>query len=261
MHSARKEIQKQGYTRCEGVFNAEEVADLLLRVKTLQNTFSPPDVSSVPKLNQGHSIVYSVETKDIEIFRALIGKQEVVDVLKFFLNDQWYTQIPKDDPNFILRAMIARTGGPQTLPLHIDSFIPSSGHLPFVMQVSVVLETQTIENGCTFCVPGSHLWDRYADNNIDMKDIVPLVANAGDVVVWDSRLFHGAYPNLTEHTRWSLVATFTRWWIKQNYQTLRSMRQDVMTTLSTTERAILGFYCDPPLNEYERIDIKSGYLN
>ena len=31
------------------------------------------------------------------------------------------------------------------------------------MQVALILEDQTIENGCTL-LPGSHKWDHYADN-------------------------------------------------------------------------------------------------
>ena len=79
------------------------------------------------------------------------------------MNDNWYKQIPQDEPNYILRAMIARNGGETLLPLHIDSFIPNSGKLPFVMQLAVILDEQKVENGCTFYLPGSHRFDQYGE--------------------------------------------------------------------------------------------------
>ena len=81
----------------------------------------------------------------------------------------------------------------------------------------------------------------------------------GDIALWDSRLWHGAQPNVSGNDRWSIIATFTRWWIKQNYQTPNALPKDFVDSLEPHELTIMGFNSFPPLNEYERVDIKRGH--
>lgn len=259
LYSHLKNIYSDGFTVLPSVFDKSVIHTAINRLSLLEDSLIPPDVASIPRLNLGHKVLYNLECKDLFFIRLILNSPQIINILKECLNDTWYKQIPKTDPNFILRAMIARSGGPTLLPLHIDSFIPNSGKLPFVMQVSVILEDQTINNGCTFCIPGSHKWDSYADNSVGHANVVPIPTSAGDVVVWDSRLHHGAFPNNSNSTRWSLIATFTRWWIKQNYQTPLGVPLSLKKELSNIEKSILGFCSSPPLNEFERIDIKAGY--
>jgi len=217
-----------------------------------------PAQDSIPKLNKGHSVVYTLESKDIR-FIQLIFNHPLLRRLKIaVLNDEWYKQIPKENPNYICRTMLARSSGENSLPLHIDSFIPSSGKYTWVLQIAVALEDFNFDNGCTLVVPGSHLEDRYAKQE-DLSDAIPLELKAGDIVAWDSRLWHGANPNNSKKTRWSIIGTFTRWWVKQNYNMKMNMPNDIYQNLSDEEKSILGFCCMPPDSEYDRIDIKGGY--
>jgi ectoine hydroxylase-related dioxygenase (phytanoyl-CoA dioxygenase family) len=252
------EIQLNGYAIIKKGIPEDLIVSLIEKIKFLDENIPKPNSDLIPRLNQGHKIVYSLENKHLIFTKAMVSHPIVQKVLQKLLNDKWYKQIPEENPNYILRAMIARTGGKTMLPLHIDSFIPSSGDTTFVMQVAFILENQNIENGCTFCVPGSHKYDRYATQE-DMNYIIPLPSERGDIVIWDSRLFHGAYENKSDKTRWSFIGTFTRWWIKQNYSTVLNVPDSIFNNLTDIEKSILGFCCTPPLNEYERIDIKAGY--
>ena len=142
--------------------------------------------------------------------------------------------------------------------MHIDSFIPSSGTVPFVMQALFAVDDSTMENGSTIVVPGSHLSDQYATQEA-VRESIPVELNQGDFVLWDSRLWHGAKPNISGEDRWALITTFTRWWIKQNYQTPMSLDKELSDLLNPCERTIMGFNSYPPFNEYDRIDIKKGH--
>ena len=126
------------------------------------------------------------------------------------------------------------------------------------MQSALILDDQNENNGCTIVVPGSHLYDEYATQE-SLANAIPIISSAGDLVIWDSRLWHGAIENNSKKDRWSLISTFTRWWIKQNYQITNELPKDIYDDLSTEEKTIMGFCCSPPRNEYERIDIKAGY--
>lgn len=256
--NAVSEITKFGYYRFEKAFSNSEIENFKNELNKIKQNDIPPDESTIPYLNKNHEVVYSLEWKSPVFLRALLDHPDISNVLKYFLNDTWYRQIPQDLPNYILRAMIARSGGNCLLPLHIDSFIPGNGSYVFMMQAAVILEDQNIENGCTFCVPGSHRSDRYADNENDLTKVVPIESFAGDVILWDSRLHHGAFPNKSKLSRWSIIATFSRWWIKQNYQTHQNLTENFKKGLTEKEKIVLGLCCIPPINSSERIDIKAG---
>ena len=82
---------------------------------------------------------------------------------------------------------------------------------------------------------------------------------AGDVYVWDSRIWHGAGPNPGEGTRWSLIATYCRWWLKQMFDITGTLPQSVYDTLTDRQKAVMGFCSIPWSSETQGIDMKRGY--
>jgi len=253
-----KRIESDGFCIIKNAVNENTAAVLLEKVKTLYERGDKPDQSSVPRLNQLSKVVYNPDHKDVFFSKTIFSIDPLRNILIHFLNDAWYKPIPKDMPNYILRAMIARSSSDSALPLHLDSFIPSSGKHSFIMQAALLLNDQTVENGCTIVVPGSHRSDEYAPPEM-FDSAEPILASKGDLVIWDSRLWHGALPNTVGGERWSLISTFTCWWIKQNYQTPISLPDNIYRDLNNEERAIMGFCSYPPHDEFERIDIKAGY--
>jgi hypothetical protein len=251
-------LAADGYAVVRGAVAPDVAADLLARMKALSAERSPPDASGTPFLNRGHDVLYNLQREDVRYARMFTGDPRVMAVLMGLLNDTWYRQIPQGRPNFIMRSLIGRSSGDGVLPLHIDSFIPSSGKLCHACQVAVVLEDQTPERGCTVVVPASHRSDAYADQSA-MADAVPIETRPGDLVIWDSRLWHGALANTTTHSRWSLIATFVRWWMKQNFDVTGALPQAIYDQLTDDERAVFGYCSLPPRDEYERTDIKTGH--
>jgi hypothetical protein len=247
-----------GYVTLPGALSPAQVEALLAPMLRLHEARARLDDADQPFLNRGHGILYNLQREDIAFARAFTGDPLLMAILRGLLNDAWYKQIPQDQPNFILRSLIGRSSGDATLPLHIDSFIPSSGKLCFSCQIAVVLEDQTRERGCTVVVPGSHRADSYADQSA-MADAIPIETRAGDIVVWDSRLWHGALGNQTGATRWALIATFVRWWLKQNYDLTGTLPQSIYDQLTDDEKAVFGYCSLPPKDEFERTDIKTGH--
>jgi hypothetical protein len=261
MHSIEhhvKELAEQGFTRIEQGIDANSVGNMLSLVKGLYESLPPTAQDNVPYLNRGHSMIYNLQNKDIRFVHLMLRHPTLRAILMTALNDQWYRQIPADKPNYLLRSLLGRSGGPEPLPLHIDSFVPSSGSFSWSVQAAFVLEDQHSENGCTVAVPGSHRFDRYADQK-NMKDAVPVVSKAGDIFIFDSRTWHGTTGNKSGKSRWSIIGTFGRWWLKQNYDIPRSIPGHIRSQLNSEELSIMGFCSIPPLDEYERIDIKGGY--
>ena len=208
-----------------------------------------------PDRDSGDMLVYSLQNRE-RIFIDLLGVPFVRRLCMAKLNDQFYRFLPVDKPNYILSYYNARSSGGK-LDLHIDSYVPSPGPWCTAMQVVYMLENGSEENGCTVVVPGSHKSGEFTDRSL--RNVVPILANAGDVVIWDSRLWHGTAANATKTSRWALVATLTQWWMKQKMDIPRSLPERIYRELNDEQKVLLGFCSMPPLDENERINTKCGY--
>lgn len=251
------QIKNEGYCIIPQVLEPYQVEYLLLLIKEQYSDTKDRISQDVPYLNQNQPNVYNLQNKDINFTQTLLGLKEVEEILIHFLNDKWYKQIPQNQPNYILRSFGARSSN-SALPLHIDSFIPYKGEEVSTMQVVIALENFTLDNGCTLVIPGSHLSGEYA-NEINSNKLIPLEAKAGDIIIWDSRIHHSTTCNKTNNTRWAMVATFCRWWIKQHFDITSSLPYFIYDNLTPKEKSILGFASIPPKTEFDAIEMKKGY--
>lgn len=254
--NAINSILDKGYAILPNKLDDQQIFDFLTCCK-LEFENSSLNEKDIPFLNKNTPVVYNLQNKNIDIIKYLLNEKEIEEILIYFLNDKYYKQIPQNQPNYILRAVGARSSNIE-LPLHIDSFIPFIGDELIAMQVSIVLEDQTIENGCTILIPGSHKFGEYANQN-EKDKCVSITPKKGDIVIWDSRIWHGAHANKSNSTRWAVIATFTRWWVKQQFDIPNNIPNDFKELLTEKELSVLGACSVPPSNELDSIDMKKGY--
>jgi hypothetical protein len=251
-------LAERGYTVIPGGVCASTAGELLSNVRHLHAERRRVPDNAQPFLNRGHDVLYNLQNEGVGFLQQFSRNALVMELLRGLLNDPYYKQIPADRPNFLLRAMAARSSGNSDLPLHIDSFVPSSGRHCIACQVAIVLEDQSRETGCTLVVPGSHRSDEYAHQDA-MSRAIPLETRAGDIVIWDGRLWHGALGNKTDRSRWSVIATFVRWWMKHNFDIPGTLPQSIYGVLDEDEKTMLGYCSMPPRDEFDRVDIKAGH--
>ncbi len=252
-----KDLEGEGYCRIPGVFPKSLMAEARERVQTIYDSYHTRLSDLVPRLNRDQPMVYNLQSKDVFFCRVLLENKTIEHILKHFLNDRWFTSLPKDTPNYILRSFLARSSNTE-MPMHIDSLVPYDGPEVFVMQCAILLEDSRAKNGCTQIVPRSHLSNAYAPKSA-REQAINLEGDAGDLMFWDSRVWHGAGGNQSDQTRWSMIATFCRWWIKQAFDIPGNLPQEIYDQLSDSERAVLGFCSVPYDDEVHGIDMKRGY--
>jgi len=199
--------------------------------------------------------VYNLQNKDF-IYIEILGVPFVRRLLMELLNDPYYKWLPADKPNYILQNFNARSSG-NALELHIDSRIPIIRPQPISCQVIFLLEDMNEKNGCSIVVPGTHRSGTYTDR--DLENVVPLHAKAGDLVIWDSRLWHGTLPNNSDRSRWALIASFCMWWMKQDVNMTRSLPEEFYARMTNEQKQLIGYCSMPPESEFDRINIKCGY--
>ena len=172
------------------------------------------------------------------------------------MNDNYYRFLSNDKPNFIVNYFNARSSG-KKLDLHIDSWIPYTGKNTHMMQFVFLLEESNLENGCTVAVKKSHKSGKSSNRN--SKKVIPIIGSAGDLIIWDSRLWHGTLENRSKQSRWAIVTTLSSWWVKQAMDMPKSLPKKIYKKCNNLQKQLLGFCSIPPANEKERINTKCGY--
>lgn len=254
----KRSLDVYGYAKVDQYIAEEHkgmLLDIVERQYSLINASGRFEYQGAPNRDRGDKIIYNLQNIDIA-FIDLLTTPTVRRICIDKLNDEHYRYLPNDVPNYTLLFYNARSSGGK-LDLHIDSHIPFSGDRTFMLQVVYLLQDSTISNGCTTVVPGSHKSGRFTDR--ELEDLTPLTGRAGDVLIWDSRIWHGTYPNHADVSRWALVATLGMWWIKPSLDIVRSLGEDMYSKCTDEQKQILGFCSIPPLDPYERINTKSGY--
>ena len=199
--------------------------------------------------------VYNLQNKDYS-FIKILSKKIVVSIAKYFLNDPYYQFLPDDKPNYILKYYNARSSV-NKLDLHIDTYMPFKGDETFMMQFVFLLDKSTSDNGCTFVVNKSHKSGKFC--NRKSKNLKKLLGNPGDLIIWDSRLWHGAYENNNKESRWALVATLSRWFIKQSTDITKSLPASIYKRCTNKDKLLLGFCSIPPRDEFYGVNTKADY--
>ena len=109
----------------------------------------------------------------------------------------------------------------QTVASHVPAPYPDA-----VMHVTAIfmLSPFTEETGGTLVVPGSHRssTNPSGENGVDRDSPYPTEINAqgepGDVLLFDSRLWHSVAPNHSDRARTAVIARYAPWWLNLSVQ-------------------------------------------
>ena len=255
MRNKIKEIESNGFCRIKNFLSDKQVSMLLAKVHHYYKKNKKLKYKGVPSRDSEDKILYNLQNKDY-LFIKTLNNKKIIKIAKHFLNDEHYRFLPKEKPNFIINYFNARSSG-KKLDLHIDSWIPYKGIKTHMMQFVFLLEKSTIKNGCTIVVKKSHRSGKFT--NRKTKKIIPITGNPGDLIIWDSRLWHGTYENIDKISRWAVVVTLSSWWVKQAMDMPKSLPKKIYKKCNNLEKQLLGYCSEPPINENVRINTKSGY--
>lgn len=252
------ELREYGYSHIPGYLSQNEVGNLL---KTVENAYANINLNGkvlyggTPSRDQEDKIIYNIFNYG-SIFLEILTRPLLRAVAMKMLNDPYYRFLPPEVPNYNLLYYNARSSG-QSLDLHIDSHIPFVGERTSMLQAVILLEKSSEENGCTIVVPGTHRSGKFSDRTI--SKVVNLAGEPGDLLIWDSRLWHGTRENKVKRSRWALVATLGMWWVKPMMDIPRIVSDEIFEESSKEVKQLLGFCSIVPTDPKVTINTKSGY--
>lgn len=121
----------------------------------------------------------------------------------------------------------------------------------------VLLDDFNEKNGCTYYVPKSHLKKQNPKRNKKYK-CKKLIGKAGDVVVFDSCLWHKGGVS-SNKDRVSLFTMYGPWWTKSYYNYEKMLGKLKLKKLNKNIRKLLHYNSTPPKNAEERTNTVSSY--
>jgi len=121
-----------------------------------------------------------------------------------------------------------------------------SGDFPLMLNMLVMLDDFTLENGATYLLPGSHLSDQKPDAELFYRKAERATGKRGDLLLFNSNLWHAAGINETDMERRAITITFTKPFMKQQLDYPRAVGYESMNSLNPELQQIIGFYSRTP---------------
>jgi hypothetical protein len=157
--------------------------------------------------------------------------------------------------NYILNSLGAvintKNSGRYVQKIHRDirSF---TGDFKLMIQLMVMLDDFTLENGATYFLSGSHTCEEKPDEDHFYKNSDRAVAKKGSIIAFDPNLWHAAGKNYTDQARRALTMAFTRPFFKPQLDYPRALGYSFGESLNKHLRQVLGYNARIPenLNEY-----------
>lgn len=149
---------------------------------------------------------------------------------------------------------------------------------PLNTKVLLYLTDVGADDGCTACVPGSHLWEHEPDHleykgmgggedqgtkvrdQRDMPGMVAAEVKAGSAFLFNTRLWHTTLPNTGDRDRWAVLTLYCPFYQKQPGVTVEAaVALEAAGRLNTPKRRQL-FGLDPIAgpNAYKRLAQHDG---
>ena len=81
----------------------------------------------------------------------------------------------------------------------------------------------------------------------------------GDVIIIDSRIWHGRSEGKNNKQNWTLCATLQSWFIKQRFDFTKYFPKKILNKLNKEQKQLLGYCSISPKSHYESTNQRKGY--
>ena len=116
----------------------------------------------------------------------------------------------------------------------------------FLLNIIVMLDDFTLENGATYLLGGSHLKKEKPSDEEFFANAGRAVGKSGSIVFWDSNIWHAAGENQTDHPRRSLSLIYSQPFMKQQFDYPRCLGYESTEAMSEEFRQIVGYNARVP---------------
>lgn len=226
-----------GYSIIQGYYDLNQTEHLKQLLEDEINNYSFSNTSEQGILDRYH--MHDLLVKRIEFSKTLEDKR-LQQLISPILGDYWimyaYTSssLPPDGNNYGSRIHV-------DCPRFIENYVTNLG-------VIWALDDFTLENGATYVLPGSHNSSTVPSEKNFFENSIRLVCKAGDLIIFNARLWHCAGFNRTNNFRHALTMNVCRPYMKQRIDWVRFIPETITNQLDSQARRIIGFDTRIPTN-------------
>jgi ectoine hydroxylase-related dioxygenase (phytanoyl-CoA dioxygenase family) len=227
-------FQQEGAVIVKGVLTPMEIAALRIELEMAMES----DLDNRPNVFDS-GMVHNCMFRGAEMLNILNNKIMYDYLVQYF------------DPNCILYAYQSSSLRPfvnsYASRIHVDSprFIP--GYLTNI-GVILPLDNFTELNGATFYLKGSHRSEEPPKTDVFYKHSARLLCDAGDMIIFNARVYHAAGTNYEQHTRHALTLNFCRSYMRQRFDFPKMATQKCLDSLSDNGKQLLGMNVRMPIS-------------
>jgi ectoine hydroxylase-related dioxygenase (phytanoyl-CoA dioxygenase family) len=216
-------VERDGYTIIERAFSesyCDAAVDALHRIQREQGLKPTGGFSGANTVRVMNLLQYD------DLFQELPAHDGFLPVIEEYLDRECL--LSGIDSSEVLPGEVAQ-------PVHTDSWWHDNRRFDFPICVNTILTLTdfTEANGATVLVPGSHRWTAEQVAFTQAQDTHPLLPGAqpegygkkwtpiaaecpkGSILLYDSRLMHGAGANRTDRARPSIISPYVLGWVRQ----------------------------------------------
>lgn len=239
----KEKLEKDGFCKFEKVVNTEWI-------ERINN--------ELPKIFEFHENIRRKNSNPIIsnglAMNALVGNQVFFDFLEYLIQLKIIDWIEENyfKGKCILNSFSALSNIPgeenvfhKKVHRDIRGF---SSNVPIMLNMLVMLDDFTEDNGATLLLPGSHLNSEAPSDNDFIKNAIKATGFKGDIIIWNSNLFHASGTNKTNKVRRALPITFSLPYYKQLMDYPRAIGNDSYDLFNERIRKILGYDARVPCN-------------
>lgn len=121
-----------------------------------------------------------------------------------------------------------------------------TGSFKLMVQMMVILDDFTLENGATYFLSGSHQYDEKPGTGYFYDHADRALAKKGGIILFDANLWHAAGINYTDEPRRALTMAFTKPFMKQQMDYPRFLGYAFGEGLSEDLRQVIGYNARVP---------------
>ena len=226
--SAARRIEEDGFAVVEDFLDAETLEQLR---EGLAPVFD--DIGSRMTSEIGQQTIHT---------HNLLAKTRAVDEL--LMSDRMLSIVEAVlGPDYQVSGVAAMRPGPgdERQRMHQDDGhypIPRR-HPPLIVNTLISLDPFTKANGATEVVPGSHLWTKRVDPDVET---VSVEMPAGALLAWEGALWHRGGGNSTRNEyRRSINVNFNLAWLKQRENQFIGVPHEVVVQMPEKLQALIGY--------------------
>lgn len=257
---ATLQLERDGYAMLRGVLGEAEVAELRADVARVFDALPGDGRSARRSAEDDDMFRYEMLNRSAQA-QAMVAHPKILEVIEPLLGEDCHViantawRNPAGQPGLHGGQGWHIDAGPH-VPLPEDVEWPHEiPHPVFAIGTHVFLEDCGLDDGPTGVIPGSHLSGRFPpterrmDNDLDYKGqkVVPLPAQAGDVALFVSDVWHRRMPTTANDSgRFFLQIHYARRDIAQRLKTTAQLNQlsdeALARAVGERERTIVGLH-------------------